>query len=117
MRLHRASVRLGGRWILYPVSLGSRILERPFVPLVFDVDGRIAADRRLAPYYSAPAVETEPEGMYASGRFWFPAARHSGEVNVGFVGGHVLSAERPETRNTWEWAYQPPLNGAARRYH
>ncbi len=117
MRLHRASVRLGGRWILYPVSLGSRILEHPLVPLVFDVDGQVAAGRRLAPYYSAPPVEQEPEGMYAAGRFWFPAPRHGGEVNVGFVGGHVLAAEQPQRKYTWDWSYQPPVDGAARRYH
>ncbi len=114
MRLHRASVQIGGRWLLYPVTLKSRILEHPFVPLVFDVDGAQATRQRVPPYYAAPRLDDA--GLYGSGRFWFPAARHGGEVNIGFVGGHVLSASDPLRNGTWDWRYQPIPDAGARRH-
>lgn len=106
MRLHRASVRLGGRSVLDPVQLTPRLQEHPAVPLAFDVDGAVAADLGLLPYYSAPpAGDTS---WYGTGQFWFPSSRHAGQVNACFVGGYVLSARKPASAPGWDWRYQPP---------
>jgi hypothetical protein len=103
MRLRSASVQLGGRWVLKPVRLSSRILRYPSVPLAFDVDGNFAARRGRLPYYSAPPAG-DP-GQYGRGQFWFPSLRH-GATNACFIGGHVLSSSRPDHAG-WNWKYQP----------
>jgi prepilin-type N-terminal cleavage/methylation domain-containing protein len=112
MRLHRASVKvaIGPTQIdvLRDVTLTARVLEHPWTPLAFDVDGAIAQARPqpLVPFYSAPSVE--PDGMYANDAFWFPAKRHSGMVHAAFIGGHVWSAREPRMAPDWNWSYQPP---------
>lgn len=103
MRLRSASVFMGGRWVLKPVRLNSRVLRQPSMPLAFDVAGDLAAKRRILPYYSAPRAGDR--GRYGTGLFWFPSYRH-GSLNACFVGGHVLSSSRPE-RAGWNWKYQP----------
>jgi len=112
MRLHRASVRIvkGPLEIdaLVDVTLDPRVINHPWTPLAFDVDGQAARPRSqpVLPFYSAPP--TERTGMYASGNFWFPAARHAGQVHAAFIGGHVWSAREPAKAGDWDWAYQPP---------
>jgi prepilin-type N-terminal cleavage/methylation domain-containing protein len=114
MRLHRASVRVQHGAIefdvLRDVTLSVRVLDHPWTPLAFDVDG--AAARRRAdpvlPFYSAPPIEAT--GMYAGGNFWFPSNRHAGQVHAAFLGGHVWSAREPERAADWDWAYQPPAD-------
>jgi len=112
MRLHRASVRLtNGNFevdVLRDVTLTARILDHPWTPLAFDVDGASAQNRpqRVLPFYSAPPVESA--GLYASGKLWFPSARHGGMVHAAFIGGHVWSARRPASAPNWDWGYQPP---------
>ena len=106
MRLDRASVRMGGRWILRKVRLTHRVLEHPSVPLAFEVDGEQADRNRRIPYYAAPPAG-DP-GLYGDGTFWFPKTRHGRRVNAAFVGGHVLSAPRPENQADWDWRYQHP---------
>lgn len=109
--------RLSEKWAFIPeigqnvrrsVYLTSRILMQPDVPLVFDVDGKAAADAGELPYYSAPPILTDKfEDMYESGSQWFPGLRHNHRVNVGFVGGHVLSSAEPATEPFWRWGYVP----------
>jgi prepilin-type N-terminal cleavage/methylation domain-containing protein/prepilin-type processing-associated H-X9-DG protein len=112
MRLHQASVRVQqGEFefdVLRRVTLNARVLDRPWAPLAFDVNGEAARNRPdpILPFWSAPPVEAA--GMYASGRFWFPAKRHGGMVHAAFLGGHVWSARRPELAADWDWKYQPP---------
>jgi prepilin-type N-terminal cleavage/methylation domain-containing protein/prepilin-type processing-associated H-X9-DG protein len=106
MRLAKASVLVGGRYVLKDVVLRERILQRSMVPLAFDVEGGEAAARDVLPYYSAPP--TSEEGRYHSGLFWFPALRHGGKVNACFVGGHVSSSRIPAEEPDWNWKYQPP---------
>jgi len=90
-----------------PVHLSSKILQHPDVPLVFDVDGKAAASVDLIPYYSAPPILTDKIiDMYESGTFWFPALRHNKHINVGFIGGHVLSSRDPVSQPFWRWGYQ-----------
>ncbi len=94
----------------YPATalLTPKILHFPNVPLLMDLDGRAAdADGKL-PYYTAPPILDDKEAdIYESGNFWFPSMRHRGQLNVGFVGGHVLSSANPSTEPWWRWAYQP----------
>jgi hypothetical protein len=107
MRLDQVSRNVAGWWRLQRVRLSDRILEHPSVPLAFDVDGAAGDDQGVLPYYSAPAAGDE--GMYGSGRYWFPALRHNDRLNAVFIGGHVLRSPAPETAPGWQWAYQPPL--------
>ncbi len=104
-RLDSASVRLAGRPVLRKVRLSGKILQHPNVPLAFDVDARVAADRGVLPYYAAPPASDA--GHYGSGVFWFPALRHGRQMNTAFVGGYVLSSPAPE-RAGWNWSFQPP---------
>lgn len=100
MRLHRRAA--DGR----PVQLSSRILEEAGnVPLLWDVDGEVAAARNLVPVFSAPSLGEG--GMLADDRFWFPAARHNGAANYAFIDGHVESSAKPLDMTDWDWTYVP----------
>lgn len=88
--------------------LSSKVLTNPDVPLVFDIDGEAAVKRNLVPYYSAPALTyDDKKDIYESGEAWFPAMRHRGRMNVGFIGGHVLSTSDPTSEPWSRWEYQP----------
>jgi prepilin-type N-terminal cleavage/methylation domain-containing protein len=106
-RLEEKSEIVNGWTVRRPVYLSSKLLQQPDVPLVFDVDGKLAANQDFTPYYSAPPVlDDKIIDMYESGLFWFPSFRHNGDMNVGFIGGHVLSSNEPGTEPYWRWAYQ-----------
>jgi prepilin-type N-terminal cleavage/methylation domain-containing protein/prepilin-type processing-associated H-X9-DG protein len=105
-RLHRAERQLpSGAWGLFPVTLNKDVLEHGNIPLVWDVDGDVAAGRGLTPVFSAPA-KGSLGGAYASGRYWFPSMRHNGSVNVALSDGSVHGTTRPLDA-TWDWAWQP----------
>ncbi|HNO77055.1 MAG TPA: prepilin-type N-terminal cleavage/methylation domain-containing protein [Phycisphaerae bacterium] len=112
MRLHKANVKIaiGPSQInvLRDVTLTPRILEHPWTPLAFDVDGADAQARPqpLVPFYSAPSIDSGD--LYANSAFWFPAKRHSGMVHAAFIGGHVWSSRDPKMAPDWNWSYQPP---------
>jgi prepilin-type processing-associated H-X9-DG protein len=90
--------------------LTPQILHLPDVPLVLDVDGERAARAGTPPYYTAPPITNDKsEDIYENGAFWFPSSRHRGRLNVGFVGGHVLSSARPTNEPWWRWDYQPEI--------
>jgi len=106
MRLYRPVIEFATRRVLAPEAsahVRSSILQRPYVPLLMDVDAPGGLERGLTPFYTAPPLESEP-GPYADGRFWLPAPRHEEQVNVVFVGGHVLSSDDPLSE-AWDWAY------------
>lgn len=106
MRLYRAPVASHGTAQLAPVAstrVVADILNHPYVPLVLDVDGAEAARRGHGAFYAAPPVDGVDD-PYASGEYWTPSHRHSGYVNVGFVGGHVLKSQAPEYER-WDWSY------------
>lgn len=89
-------------------KLTHRILMNPDVPLLFDVDGDEAVAREALPYYAAPPIDRKTgDDIYSGGEFWFPSMRHRGRINIGFVGGHVLSSSAPLSEPWADWSYQP----------
>jgi prepilin-type N-terminal cleavage/methylation domain-containing protein/prepilin-type processing-associated H-X9-DG protein len=110
MRLYRAVLDVQGKKLLASPTathLSTRILDRPYVPLILDVDGKQAVAGGVDPFYVAPPIPGVDD-PYASGRYWSPARRHNGKTIVGFVGGHVLTSEKPE-KERWDWSYQGEL--------
>jgi prepilin-type N-terminal cleavage/methylation domain-containing protein/prepilin-type processing-associated H-X9-DG protein len=110
MRLYRAVFEAQGKKLLASPTathLSSRIVDRPYVPLLLDVNGQQAVTRGVDPFYIAPPL-AGVDDPYASGRYWSPAQRHSGKTIVGFVGGHVLTSERPH-QERWDWRFQGEL--------
>lgn len=107
-RLETKTVVVNGVQTGVKSYLGEKILQYPDVPLLLDVDGELAVSRGIIPYYAAPPLpkDSGPD-IYLNGKYWFPAFRHRGSVNVGFVGGHVLSSRQPLNEPWWRWNYQP----------
>lgn len=107
MRLYRAVVEFGGNPMFVPetsTSVRTDILNNPYAPLLIEVDGEVADAKSQNPFFIAPPLPGD-DTPYGDGRYWSPSARHGGRVNVAFVGGHVLTSERPEDQN-WDWTYQ-----------
>ena len=107
-RLHIQTVLIEGLPYGKDAYLTDRILMFPAAPLLFDIDGEEAVARGILPYYSAPPVDSKNgDDIYGSGTFWFPSKRHRGRVNIGFVGGHVLSSSDPLQEPGARWNYEP----------
>lgn len=107
-RLHMRTVMINGHPYARGAYLTDQILMHPTVPLLFDVDGEEAACLGVLPYYAAPPVESKSgDDGYGAGTFWFPAMRHRGRLNIGFVDGHVLSSRAPLDEPGVDWKYQP----------
>jgi prepilin-type processing-associated H-X9-DG protein/prepilin-type N-terminal cleavage/methylation domain-containing protein len=107
MRLYRTTLNFRGKSVLSPVRVtrvSSRILDRPFVPIVMEVDGEGAGRAGIDPFYLAPP-NGEHNTPYSSGHFWTPSTRHGGKINVALTDGHVESSGHPETER-WDWKYQ-----------
>jgi len=107
MRLYRASVNFRGVNTLASVAATSvhrEIVNRPYVPILIDVDGEQAKMRSIEPFYMAPP-RSEVDDAYADGRYWIPSHRHNGQTNVAFMGGHVLRSATPADEQ-WDWTYQ-----------
>ncbi len=112
MRLYRGTLKLGSATVLAPISVTSvrsDILNHPYVPLVMDVDGVAVAEKGADPFYIAPSIQSSDD-PFAADRFWLPSQRHSGQTNVAFVGGHVLSSTKPEAE-VWNWSYSAQVGG------
>src|SRR5262249_55886491 len=91
MRLHVAQVPgPGGQPPIAPVLLPAAVLEHPRVPLVWDIDGQIAAARNATPIFSAP--DAGSADLFAGNLYWFPARRHNGATNFAFIDGSVTSS-------------------------
>ncbi|MFQ5424453.1 MAG: prepilin-type N-terminal cleavage/methylation domain-containing protein [Phycisphaerae bacterium] len=108
-RLHRKTAEMGGIIFARQAYLADQILNYPDVPLIFDVDGEEAAGRNVLPYYSAPPLKDKgiPD-IYRGGNQWFPSFRHSNRrMNIGYIGGHVLSSASPLSEPWSRWGYQP----------
>jgi prepilin-type N-terminal cleavage/methylation domain-containing protein/prepilin-type processing-associated H-X9-DG protein len=105
LRLHRAqSLDAQGRPRAVAVRLRGSITEEGGVPLLFDVDGEKAADRRKNALYSAPSLG---DAIYGADQFWFPALRHNGAGNFAFLDGHVVSSSDPLEEPGWRWDFAP----------
>ncbi len=91
------------------LGLSRAVLERQGVsmervPLLWDVDGAVAAQRNLVPLFSAPAVGSST--LYAGDQHWFPAMRHNGTMSVSFIDGHVATTRKP-LAEPWAWDFDP----------
>ena len=106
-RLHRPEVvNDNGQIKAVKTSLSFRILEEGAVPLVWDVDGRVAKEKGVNPVFSAPAMDSQ--AVYANDKHWFPGTRHNGSMNIAFVDTHVDSTMRPlQDVAEGAWSFQP----------
>ncbi len=107
-RLHRSEARfaLGDP---RTIGLSRATLERQGVsmervPLLWDVDGAVAAQRGLVPLFSAPAMGSTT--LYSGNQHWFPAMRHNGTMSVSFIDGHVAMTRKPLSE-PWAWDFDP----------
>ena len=105
LRLDRAEVKNGDLWMTRQAPLSENLLNRPRVPLIWDIDGQVADERRITPHFSAPPGE--PGAPYASGDVWFPALARHGTLQVAFTSGEVLSSRSPLAESSWEWTFNP----------
>jgi prepilin-type N-terminal cleavage/methylation domain-containing protein/prepilin-type processing-associated H-X9-DG protein len=108
-RLHRSWRRLAAG-NSQPIGLSRTILDRQNVsmdriPLLWDVDGSVAAQRNLVPLFSAPALDATT--LFVGNTHWFPAMRHNGSVSVGFLDGHVATSRNPLGEAQWAWDFDP----------
>jgi prepilin-type processing-associated H-X9-DG protein len=97
------SVDARGRF-QYTVMTG-RIRDQGNVPLLWDVDGDLAASQDQLPIFSAPSLDSPL--VFANDRFWYPAFRHNRKGNFAFVDGHVADSKDPLSEPNWQWGYQP----------
>ncbi len=91
-----------------PVRLSSAILGQSMTPLLWDVDGALAAARNLPPLLSTPSFVTDTE--FATDRYWFPGNRHGGKANFTFIDGHVKETALPLEQSDWQWHFVPATN-------
>lgn len=109
VRMHYSETR-AQQGLPFGVALTTRILDGygkvspSSIPLMIDVDGRMAASRMLNPLLIGPSLDAT--SLLTNDRFWFPAHRHNGGVNVAFVDGHVVSTRTPEQAG--DWGFEPP---------
>lgn len=105
LRLDRSEAKIGDQWVTRPVRLNDRILLLQQIPLIWDIDGLQAKERRITPHFSAPPGD---EGApYGRGQEWFPAMRRHGTLQVAFNSGEVLSSPEPLDERSWRWTYNP----------
>lgn len=89
-----------------PALLSDAILRAGRVPLVWDVDGVEAVDRDPS---NNPSLTAPPQGVggpFSTDAFWWPALRHNGSMNVGFVDGSVAATANPLEETGWRWDYR-----------
>lgn len=86
------------------VRLAPSIVSAGRVPLVWDADGGAAERAGKSAHFGAPPIS--PAGLYGDGSRWFPARRHSGTMQVGFVDGSVGISRDPLRENSAQWGFQ-----------
>ncbi len=87
------------------VQLNSAVLAQGRTPLLWDIDGRAAAQQDRQTIFSAPALDSM--AVFAGDQYWFPGARHGGRMNVAFIDGSVSASDRPLEESDWRWGWQP----------
>lgn len=98
----------GGRWFTQPIRLGDSLLRQgqlDQIPLMWDVDGRVAEQRDVTPHYST--APSQPGRPYSDGQMWFPSMRHGGRMQIAAVDGSVGESSTPLADDSkWLWTYQ-----------
>jgi prepilin-type processing-associated H-X9-DG protein len=109
MRLRFRTRIVNERAVSAQVLLTDKILQYPDVPLLLDVDGELAEQKKqdLVYYTAPPPSRGNVKDIFVSGDNWFPALRHRDRVNVAFIGGHVLSSADPLAEPWWRWDFSP----------
>lgn len=87
------------------IILRSSILEDGNVPLAWDVDGAEADRKGVEPVFSTPTLGSS---IFPNDKYWFPAKRHNGGMNVAFIGGHVDRTRAPLEEEGWRWEFFAP---------
>ncbi len=101
------------RWLAgnnRPIGLSSTVLNAgevspSAIPLMWDVDGNVAAQHGVVPLFSGPTLDSTT--LFTNDRYWFPAMRHNGAMTVGFIDGHVATTRRPLQEPNWAWGFDP----------
>lgn len=109
LRLDRPERLRSGKWVVLPEALSDRILassDVSSVPLVWEGDGFLAAERGVSPHYSAAPIASDRP--YSDGWTWFPSLRHARQMNCGFPDGSVRSSVDPLAEPGWRWDWQQP---------
>ncbi len=93
-----------------PLGLSASVLSTAEVPassipLLWDVDGAVAAQHGVVPLFSGPSLDSTT--LFVNNQYWFPAMRHNGAMTVGFVDGHVATTRKPLMESTWAWGFDP----------
>jgi prepilin-type N-terminal cleavage/methylation domain-containing protein/prepilin-type processing-associated H-X9-DG protein len=113
-RLLYAPRKIGSIQTAQFVTLGEAELDRPNVPVFFDVDAPAAVARwgAAGPFFSAPRGRTPSiyDGTSKTPQpYWFPAFRHGRRMAAAFAGGHVQTSANPLDEPSWNWEYHPSL--------
>ena len=111
LRFDRPEISIKGQWVPSPSAalLSDRILQADHplynIPLLWDIDGAVAAQRDITPHYSAaPHGSDRP---YSDGWTWFPALRHQGQMQIAALDGSVRGSVDPLADRSWQWGFQP----------
>ena len=78
---------------------------------MFDADGARSVQLRggvMDALFAAPPQSSE-RSPYSFGAYWHPSTRHRGRINIGFVGGFVVTTSDPLADANWDWSYHPPV--------
>lgn len=105
LRLDRAEVKNGDVWMTRQAPLNENILNRTLIPLIWDIDGRVADQRLITPHFSAPPGEAA--APYGSGDVWFPNLARHRTLQVAFTSGEVLTTKDPLKESSWAWTFNP----------
>ncbi len=101
------------RWLAgdtRPTGLSASVLnsgEVPTsaIPLLWDVNGNVAAQHNVVPLFSGPSLNST--SLFTNDQYWFPAMRHNGSMTVGFIDGHVATTRKPLREPNWAWGFDP----------
>ena len=101
------------RWLAgdtRPIGLSSQVLNSgqspaSSIPLLWDVDGAVAAQHGVVPLFSGPSLDSTT--LFVNNQYWFPSMRHNGSMIVGFIDGHVATSRKPLLETNWAWGFDP----------
>lgn len=109
LQLDRPERYVDGFWITRQIWLNDRMLQEPRpdqIPLLWDIDGAVAAERQVTPHYST--APSDPGRPYSDGTVWFPGLRHGGRMQIAALDGSVRDTATPLSDDQgWRWDYAP----------